>query len=187
MNKYFIFVEGKSDKKFLKDYMEYLGIRKNIEIVEIKSNCISAHKPTIERYNDLGYINIIIFDADNDPKRISKEIRQIEKEIKSTIDFFLFPDNISNGNLEDLILSCVHDKHKSVVKCFDSYITCISESNKQYSLPNQKAKVYAYCEALSQNGDNIKDCERDFLDKETWDLNAPMLDNLKSFLLRVIV
>ena len=66
------------------------------------------------------------------------------------------------------------------VLCFREYETGLHSYSKSYRLPNPKARIYAYCEALSIEPHHSK---RDYSDPLYWVLNASALEPLKQFLL----
>ena len=183
MPNYTIFVEGKADKKFIQDILLKMFNNKDMaEIIPICSNSIYAQIPNIKKHIDSGRSIIVIFDADNNPQIIKDNIKKTESEIKSKIKYFLFPDNKSNGALEDLLLLCINASHKKIIDCFDKYKLCIQNADNRYSLPGKKAMVYAYCEALSIDGSDIKEIDRNYLNQNIWDLDSPSLNDLYRFL-----
>ena len=94
-------------------------------------------------------------------------------------DFFLVPNNCESGCLEVLLEQIAAAKHKAIYKCFEQYKACLRNQDQDYAAPNLKAKIYAYCEAL---GADPKPQNRAFNDSQVWNLDAPALDALKTFL-----
>ncbi len=70
-------------------------------------------------------------------------------------------------------------EHQIICQCFNEYEACLSNCGSAYVLPNKKAKIYAYCEAL---GTETNAKKRDYGDPAYWNLDAPALDPLKEFL-----
>ena len=99
--------------------------------------------------------------------------------LRTTI-VFLLPNDCDPGCLETLLEWIAVPDHRVVYECFREYETCLHSYSKSYRLPNLKARIYAYCEALSIESYHSK---RDYSDPLYWDLNASALEPLKQFLL----
>lgn len=180
-----IFVEGITDERFIRDYIVYLGIDKGIIITPMKnglSDLLSAGTARIIEQNTVqGIQNILIVDADKDFEKRKLEVERFIQEHKLQASFFLLPNHQSIGDLETLLIEIINKKNIYIFECFDAYELCID--GKGYKLPDKKAKVFAYVEALSDKN-NAKSQKRDYLNTEYWDLDSPFLDDLKKFLLK---
>lgn len=199
--KFRIVVEGKEDYFFLMNYLSYIFKVSNccIETLEYnkKGEEVSCSIYIAKRslYIELRWINgkdnlvkedirlsiakghdiIIVFDAnENTKKKVSKKLQGLEYEL------FLFPDNSNNGNLEDLLEQIILPDKQDIFECFKAYKRCLEERNKGYQLPNQKAKIYSYKEAL---GALDKDHKEKQFKPEYWDFDNSALNPLKHFLL----
>ena len=89
------------------------------------------------------------------------------------------PNDQDSGDLETLLEWISVAEHRIVYDCFEEYESCLQKQNKSYLIPNRKAKVYAYCEALDIE---TNESRRDYCDPQHWDLNAPAIVPLKQFL-----
>ena len=167
-----IFVEGKEDKSFI-DSMLHVWYPKtsfDIQIQILEGNVLEGkHKKLIETTKNL-LVCITILDADKDFSSAKEKIEEFDKNIKS----YIFPNNQDNGNLETLLEKMILDEHKGILKCFESYENCIQGLNKRYKTPNQKAKIYAYLEALG-----VK--KRTYTNKNIWNFKQKDLLKLKDF------
>ncbi|WP_295295039.1 DUF3226 domain-containing protein [uncultured Brachyspira sp.] len=181
--KYLILVEGKADKKFIEDYIEYnyKNINENIKIEINNGNSFNETKIiNIKKYIDDNYKLIVIFDADND---INKSIDNIKTNLKNyhldDKDIFLFPNNKDSGSLEDLLINIA--VRKEIINCFDNYIECI-KLLENINVPIDKSKIYAYLDSIKGYDKNrIKEEERDYTNKEIWDIYNDFLNPLKEF------
>ena len=107
MRKFLIIVEGVADKKFLLDYYQHLFHEKAPQnsiihtgdlIDDEKKKSGGKDKLThevnirqMQENGDLGGINLVIFDADNDPEKCRKIWNLLKSLIKSTLNFSCFP------------------------------------------------------------------------------------------------
>ena len=95
---------------------------------------------------------------------------------------FLIPDHRSPGDLETLLESITNLAHKDIFECLDEYASCLRETSTRvpYSPPDRKGRIFAYCQALGIEPTGTK---RDyFAQPEYWNLDAPALQPLSSFL-----
>ena len=97
---------------------------------------------------------------------------------------FLMPNDQDSGDLETLLERISVAEHRTLHDCFEEYERCLQTRNeyRSYRIPNnkvRKATIYAYCEALDIETNEIK---RDYCDPQHWDLNAPAIVPLKQFL-----
>ena len=170
--KFRIIVEGKEDYFFLKNYLSHIekdSLSIDLERINGKTN---LDKEYIRSSIDEGLEIIIVFDANEDTKKeVSKKLRGLKYEL------FLFPDNSNNGNIEDLLEQIILPDKQDIFECFDNYKRCLKERNKGYQLPDKKAKIYSYKEALDSKH------EEEQFKPECWNFDSSALDPLKRFLL----
>ena len=166
-----IYVEGEEDRNFLKAYIEFLeSSNLNFDLVPIKGkDKLIGRKNDIE--NDLlnGSKVSIIFDADSSYESTKNEIEKTLNDLN--VEIFLFPNNENSGILENLLEQIISPDHKRIFDCFESYKQCIGE----YKLPDIKAKIYAYKEALGI-------LTSPFADDRHWNFEHASLEPLKNFL-----
>ena len=103
------------------------------------------------------------------------------------MNFFFFPDNESPGDLEDLLLRIINPEHQIIIDCFQEYQGCL-ENVDDYILPNKKAMIFAYCEALlpKKEAKKIREEHRDYLDEKLWNIHSEFLEPIKEFLRDII-
>lgn len=188
-----LFVEGKSDRKFLSDLIycefgynfpeEYFVITGGWTRLFERKNIIE-----LQRVQDEDGVSLVIFDADKSLISRRNNLLSEVKENLLNIELFLFPDNISSGDLESLLLSIANkEKHEAFFRCFDEYINCLQvysdkyeeKYKKELSLPPRKACVFEYLEIHNQE---TKEEKRDYTNATYWNLDSPHLDPLKDFL-----
>jgi len=120
---------------------------------------------------------LIILDADEDYAENRKKTEEILGGLN--VPLFLFPDNQSEGALENLLEQIIIPKHKGIFGCFEDYIECMKK--KGYIRPHMKEKIYAY----EQEVGALKEKEKRF-DPQYWDFDNSALEPLKEFLTKHI-
>ena len=75
----------------------------------------------------------------------AEEVRRLRLPIDRS---FLLPDDTGGGDLETLLEQMAPAAHQGVYDCFDQYETCLRTADRDYTTPNRKARVYAYCHAV---------------------------------------
>ena len=90
----------------------------------------------------------------------------------------MFPNNITTGMVETLLIDIIPESKKPLLACFDDYCLNIHKINPDIKF-SLKSKFFAYLEATEQplNMEKIN-----FKNEQFWDLNHPAMNNLKSFL-----
>lgn len=179
MDKFHIIVEGREDWDFLCSYARHLRINdfspEWLKNIEGKGN---LSWPDIKRKLDSKITVIIIFDANSSYETTRSEIHNKLSGLEFKL--FLFPNNQINGKLEDLLEEIVIPEHKDIFRCFEGYKSCLKGINAGYVLPDIKAKIYGYKEAIGAIDRENK--EKQF-DPEYWNFDSPELNPLKDFLL----
>jgi len=208
-----IFVEG-NDSNFIEKYINHIlpAIDKNSYKIIPTGGFTKIHKSVsffVENTIIDKGINLVIFDADDESKNyggVDARRRFLEsKKAKLGIDFeyFLFPNNESDGDYESLLEQIINTKHKCLFACFEGYQTCISSrkdvlDNNIYNTPIRKTKIYAYVDSIKKSKDdedrfkkrNEKTCKGDdflFENQELWDLDNEYLTPLRDFLLKYFI
>lgn len=196
-----IFCEGKSDQRFLRDFIE---INYNIRINddELKgnryihnlggwTNLKNVRTKITEELSD--YTSLIFLDADDERvgekagfKATRNLVDDLMKQWKWTkYDTYIFPNNKDDGEVEDFFQNIINKDNNGIFDCWDDLEGCILNKNENYLLPAKKTKIYLYHEVLLSDREKCKDANRDFKDKDLWDLNYSTnhyLLNLKNFL-----
>ena len=141
--------------------------------------------------SDNGGVNLVIFDADTDAEKRRIEISKYKAEYGLEFELFLLPNNQSTGVLEDLLENIINPNNQSIFDCWNNYeeelwLVKIPGRDKPLTTTAKKSKIYCYLETLhgtsKSHKKKIKDANRDFLNKEHWDLDAEHINPLKEFL-----
>ena len=140
-------------------------------------------------------VNLVIFDADTTTSGGGFSNRKTEIEgwkTKYELDFelFLFPDNGTDGALEDLLERIINPRNEPVFECWKRFEDCLPTKDtctkNPLTIPAKKSKIYAYMEVLhgdsNKEKEKIKDHNRDFKNTLHWDLKVAALKPLREFL-----
>ena len=208
MAKVTIFVEGISDKIFIRAFVSH---HYNIDlIVEDKQKApligdiislggkskLEDAQVILEMKKQIGYTNLLILDADNPEKnagfeKVKSEITNIIEQKNLAIDdFFLFPNHQDDGDLEDLLIQTVNPKNQVIFDCWKAYESCLQDikiegRTETLTTPIKKAQIEAYLSALLNNSNKqqkkAKVINRDYQNKDHWNLDTEALNPLKQF------
>ena len=196
-NKAKLYVEGIADKRFLEEYLEFLyHIRPNKnDVTELNGWTNLGGEAAI---NDLrkntanGGLNLVIFDADNNPLIRRNEIEAIKQTHGLSFELFLLPDDSNPGALEELLISAINPINQSVCGCWARYEWDLLQQTIPWknpptpTIPAKKTRIYAYLEALvgesREEKKLIKEAERNYCNTNHWDLSARGLFQLQTFL-----
>ena len=177
-----LFVEGGDDRAFLDSLLDHLCIY-NVRTEKMGGGVskLPLIKPNISRARDRGNQIAVVLDADRDAAARRNSLFDVIRRNDLPVErCFLLPDNKNDGCLETLLEQIALSDHRYIYDCFDAYENCIDRSEHPYSLPNKKARIYAYCEALNIETNGSR---RRYDDPSHWNLEVPDLDPLKRFLL----
>jgi len=186
-----IVVEGKDDKRFLEDYISFLNLEVNPEIVLLNGNYKRLDQGLLDVLFRKQYANILfITDSDvgfEDQKTI---INQYLKQFDLEPKIFLFPtdDATTIGNLESLLTNLA--KIQEFFNCFDPMLDCLLKNKAQMkvqnqgkiNLPDHHGKMYMYTSLFVKEARNANGSKRDYLIENIWDLDHAALNPLKEFL-----
>ncbi len=209
-----IWVEGTGDQKFLADVIKtwfnitfdtkgngkiktYVHPLENprFQIIQLDGidNLFSDKIKSLFKTNRDNQIkNIVLVDTDGDLKERQSKIEQSRKILDEHFPCFLIPNDQKTGNLETLLENIINPENQPLFDCWQKYTACLeviphpdAEKNA-LTLPDNKAKIYAYLEALLGTSDaekqKIKEEYRDYTNQNHWDLNHAYLEPLKTFL-----
>ena len=178
-----IWVEGKADEKFVRDFLGHLNLPlrvKNIYLIGGDVRALHNSKNAFLRSRKgKGATNLVVLDANGDFDSCRKAVEEKKAIPLAFDDYFLLPNHRDSGCLETLLESVVVKAHRGIFECFDDYEKCIKEKSAEYNTPDLKARIYAYCEALTSEGNQEK---QDYCNSAHWNLDSPALDPLKKFL-----
>ena len=190
MNAVNIFVEGKSDKIFVSNFISnnfniHLSDDQFIIIGGCTLELISNRKNFFVENIENEIKNILIFDVvRNTFSETKNNLLQWMSQLEIEFKLFLFPNRKDCGNLETVLENIALAEHKLIFDCSDNYQNCISKHYNHYTLPNQKAKIYAYLEANTSKhkSESINEEKRNYNNTELWNLKSEYLSPLKLFL-----
>ena len=185
MNEVIFFVESKkSDAKFLIDFIEERFAIKLTSNNFIELGGWSGYKKETKKYTELytDKIQITILDADNNFIDRKKEVESDFAELGIKSELFLFPNDLTNGNLETLLANIAI--RQDLINCFQAYEECVQLFPKKLN----DARIYSYLDLLlhpnpfQNNIDLRKEENRNYRNKEHWKLDNEYLDALYNFL-----
>lgn len=198
---YNIFVEGIADKRFIEQLLEHIfHVSVSPECVIKTDGCTKLVSPATEKtyLNQMkrnsadGGVNLVIFDADDDFNQRRSELLAWKERNHVDFELFLFPNNANIGELEDLLGQIIHTENRPVMDCWDKYEQALEKidlpwrNGEPLTLPAKKTRIYAYLEALvgksKSEKEKIKEKNRDYLNRNHWNLNAEALAALTDFL-----
>ena len=181
MNGLAIFVEGATDRAFVHCLLQNIHLP-NVEVEAIGGDVskLPNVQYLIEFYRNQKRCVVAILDADSNPEQRREEYRRVTMRHDLRLDdLFLLPDDTRSGELETLLEEIAHPCHRAIHRCFSGYLKCLQQAEHGYIVPDPKARIYAYCEAL---GIETHGKKRDYGDTKYWDVDAAALDPLKAFL-----
>lgn len=181
MNGLAIFVEGAADRAFVHCLLRHIDLPNAVvETIGGGVSKLPRVRFLVESHRGQERRVAAILDADSDPERRREEYRRVTTQHDLRMDdLFLLPDNARPGALETLLEDIAHPRHRTIHRCFSGYLKCLQQAERGYIVPEPKARIYAYCEAL---GIETRGEKRDYGDAERWSLDAPALEPLKAFL-----
>ena len=176
-----IVVEGKEDRMFMLEYLRHINLHSSVpEFIKNLGGIgrLGGHTQKIQEHLNEDIKVLIVADANSNHEERRKSIEKIiSSEIKARdVPLFLFPNNQSEGTLENLLEQIILAKHRDIFTCVENYEKCLKNINNDYLFINLKGKIYGYKEAIGA----IKE-EKPYAPKY-WDFDHPALDPLKKFL-----
>ena len=203
MKRFQIIVEGDADKKFFEDYYHHVFGEKAPKgsithpgkdgdtggYQKLKSEDAIG---VMRQNTDMGGINLVIFDADEDTESRRAELLANKEEFGVEFELFLLPNNKDVGALEDLLENIINPNNQPVMVCWQTYeeklreVRIPSKTPPTLTIPAKKTKIYAYLETLLGKSRSqkklIKDANRNYKNTQHWNLDAEYLEPLKEFL-----
>ena len=203
MKRFQIIVEGDADKKFFEDYYHHIFGEKAPKgsithpgkdgdtggYQKLKSEDAIG---LMRQNTDMGGINLVIFDADEDTESRRAELLAIKEEFGVEFELFLLPNDKDAGALEDLLENIINPNNQPVMVCWQTYeeklreVRIPSKTPPTLTIPAKKTKIYAYLETLlgksRSQKKQIKDANRNYKNTQHWNLDAEYLEPLKEFL-----
>ena len=205
MKRFLIIVEGDADKKFIQDYYHHLFGEEAPENSIIHSGKNSdtgglgklKSEETLQalRQNtDQGGVNLVIFDADENPAERRAELLAIKEAYGVEFELFLLPNDKDAGALEDLLENIINPDNQPVMNCWQTYegelakVRIPTKTPPTLTIPAKKTKIYAYLETLlgktRSQKELIKDRNRNYKNTQHWNLEAKYLEPLREYLMK---
>lgn len=203
MKRFLMIVEGDADKKFFWDYFHHLfgeQAPKDSIIHSGKDSDTGGYTKlkseeilqAMRKNTNQGGVNLVIFDADDDPEARRKELLAIKEEFGVEFELFLLPNNKDAGELEDMLEQIINPNNQPVMDCWQTYegelekVRIPTKTPPTLTIPAKKTKIYAYLETLLGKTRSqkklIKDANRNYENTQHWYLDAEYLEPLKAFL-----
>lgn len=203
MRRFQIIVEGDADVRFIENYYHHLFHEKAPKgsiSHPGKDNDTGGYQKlksedaigTLRQNTDLGGINLVIFDADEDPEARCNELLAIKEEYGVEFELFLLPNNKDAGALEDMLEQIINPNNQPVMDCWQTYegelekVRIPTKNPPTLTIPAKKTKIYAYLETLLGKEKSqkklIKDANRNYENTLHWNLDNEYLEPLKMFL-----
>jgi hypothetical protein len=191
VSKIALIVEGETEIRFLTEYVgEIFSISLTKEdFIRVGTDWRGLENERIEllRRTDEGRSLLLIMDADKDTANYDQggfakrktAIDQWLKKANIKANVFLWPNNSMDGTLETMLPYVAVKTHSAIFQCFEKYEECLRTSNRDYITPNEKAKIFAYAEALDAETSPTK---RNYRDAQIWNLQSDFLRPLNHFL-----
>ncbi len=134
---------------------------------------------------DGGYTNLLFEDADyknNSSYGFEKQKERLDilsKELK--FEYFLFPNNQNDGNIETLLENCLHPSKKDITVCLENFYSCVESKGLNAKRPKDYHKYWNVIQPYLQ-----KDGKLDFSDTTIWWIGGnrylqPLIDFLDRF------
>lgn len=203
MKRFLIIVEGEADKKFFCDYFHHLfgeQAPKDSIIHSGRDSDTGGYTKlkseealqAMRKSTNQGGVNLVIFDADENPEARRKELLAIKDEYDVDFKLFLLPNDKDAGALEDLLEQIINPNNQPVMDCWQTYedelekVRIPTKTPPTLTIPAKKTKIYAYLETLLGKSRSqkklIKDANRNYENTLHWNLDAEYLEPLKEFL-----
>lgn len=196
-----IFVEGKADARFFKQYIshlfgeavadERLVILKGWDNLKTEASAVRMRSMSAN-----GGVNLVIVDADKDFQARKDEIKRWQQANDVEFELFLLPNNHDAGALEDLLENIINPNNRPIMDCWEDYekelvkLDIPGRTPPPLTTPAKKTKIYGYLEALlgesKSQKEMIKEINRNYENTQHWNLDAEYLKPLKVFLENII-
>jgi len=216
MTKLFIFVEGKADVIFLRDFLSFCYkdleikfkknknykldcnlLKENLEIKIIEGGgytLVESAKTLFENHIVDGYKIIVIQDADNPNKQDGGvELRleyllNIKRKLNLEFEVFLFPNNEKDGDLETLLLQIVNqDYFAKSFNCYKKYSDCVKQiADIEFGDELLEDKNLIFNYFRTFNGMENAKEVNRIFNEDYWCFTSETLSPLKSFLEKLI-
>lgn len=166
------------------------------EIIEVGGCSKLTNDLYIQKMRDnivLDGINLVIFDADysnvvNGTRKISgnngfnsceQKLKNIGSRYKVDFSYMIWPDNESDGEIEDLLISLIPESKNPILDCIKNHQNCLENSGiQEIRIPELKDTLGYYLHTLIQDSRAGK---RNYKDIQFWEMNLESNPKLKIF------
>lgn len=186
-----IFVEHQHHIKFIQDLASAKcghTLAKENFIVLSGLYGIGYAQQSFEINSDAGGINIVISDCFHGFSKDNQHMEEIKSRFSISFEHFIFPNNATTGSFESLLFDLIPNKYKDFKRFFSLYEREISNhaysTGKTYNSPSDAGKLYAYLDAVLSVKDKkmTNPDERDYLNKDYWDIHHESAEPFARFL-----
>lgn len=199
LGKKLLIVEGTHEVKFFNKFIDFMGLT-GIQIENVGGN---DFVPVLEGLKGLsGFSELqtlaILRDADVSYDAMFSSVQNTLKKFSYPVPnhpntlatlagqpntiIYIFPDNKSEGSLENLLWSSVYNDPSA--KCVVNYFDCLNNLNEKYGQKHPhlyKAHVQVFL-AREEEGDIHMGIASE---KNIWDFNNQTFDPIKEFLVKL--
>lgn len=140
-------------------------------------------------------ISVVVFDADEIDQEgrrhgsgsflnTKNRLLALQKRKSVDFDFYLWPNNNSDGSVEDLILQLIQEDRKAIMECLENHQKCLKNSGvAEVRHANKKDLIRFYL--YTSKVEKTEPRHVDYKNETHWNLNATDtqdLNKLKLFL-----
>jgi len=192
MMEFRVVVEGKEDVNFLGQFMNHIGISVNQDdpFLETGGKTIEKFRgisEVLERNKSKGVKLLVIVDSDDDwETRESELLGFFERFGVEVAHVFTFPNDVSDGCLEDLLFQLIPPDKASILECLNTASACVKGLG--YVGMDKKDVIHQYVSSnlnrnqRKQRGKHANEETRDYSDSKVWNLDSDALQPLRTFL-----
>lgn len=120
----------------------------------------------IRQKDEEGFSCLLILDTDDPIKQPNQGgfenrvnlLENLKQEKELNFDYFLFPDNENDGDLETLLMQAILPDRKGVFDCITSYIDCLKSNlsdEQKLKIPENKNVIYEMFPQIFRNKTDI--------------------------------
>ncbi|MCD8739709.1 hypothetical protein LT679_03755 [Mucilaginibacter roseus] len=183
-------------KTFKSKKITSVKLAPHCEVIEIGGCGELKNEIVLDRMRDNmeeGGVNLVVFDADfsidNDGVKkgtgnhgfasASQKLLDIQQQHSVKFDYYLWHNNSSDGEVEDLLLQLIPVDKQCVMNCISDHHSCLIATNiPGIKHADVKTRLGYYLFTLNHNSDLSL---RDYSLKELWNLDHKQCEDLAKF------
>ncbi|MCF8464992.1 MAG: hypothetical protein K9G41_09130 [Flavobacteriales bacterium] len=184
-----LFLEGNADENFLRQLITNFGL--TVADFVILGGRDMANFEAVEDEFSRGLSReekmLVVIDADYDwPSRETGLLKWLSSYGLMRDHVFVFPNDSSDGTLEDLLLDLVPEENWPILECLGVASKCVETTGARGM--DKKDIVYQYVSSLLSKKEmalrskHANEGKRPYSDPKIWNLNSESLDPLEAFL-----